>query len=332
MGRSRVHHELIPPPRNYAQFCDAIARLLRGQPLLHPEHPLNHEIVLGDVGFVSESGYFIPLFNVMTELSPNKGWPAYTGTMDYDEEITGQNLSEDICRNAGINVTPLRYIHLLSKTTSFDTLNDSPKPGDEIKIDLDFESGQTRKPAAFVACQTPSIKRTLQHTHIHLLMEYMRKYVTDWYTTYTADHSYNINRLQDLILVTGWRKTKSWAIGFFPNQTSLKGRTFKVAEGCLSDPAKELLKVSKPSESCYVTVGPREGECRQEPDENKMNKVADQAVCINGFRARNRFIGGPRPTANAGPYQPPNGGRRDHDKGSINAISVSYSRNQSYRF
>ena len=71
---------------------------------MHPEHPLNHEIVLGDVGFVSESGYFIPLFNVMTELSPNKGWPAYTGTMDYDEEITGQNLSEDICRNAGINV------------------------------------------------------------------------------------------------------------------------------------------------------------------------------------------------------------------------------------
>lgn len=173
----------------------------------------------------------------------------------------------------------------------------------DIKIILNLDSMSERRSEAFIICQTPAVRHSLEKKEHEKVKVYIKDHRHSWYHEFAVKRGYKISQKDNLVLITGLLKTKSWAMGFFPDRTALRTSELIVTQGQLDEEPTGLLDVITPSKFCFLQPGLSAYKCCT-PNVNGMNQSQDQVMFLQYFKAKTQLFVS-RVDALTGPHRLP---------------------------
>lgn len=145
----------------------------------------------------------------------------------------------------------------------------------------------TKRPAAFMISQSSAKQRYISP---HLLSDHVRKHRDRWFRR-AREIGYTKILPDDLLLITGFVKTRLWALGAIPSvRREYEYDLEIIVKGEMTDDPKELLDMSEVSKPCYVRSGPTPHEQRLQSF-SKRNQIWDQAIFLSYLKAKTRLLG-----------------------------------------
>ncbi|KAI0753577.1 hypothetical protein BC629DRAFT_1177844 [Irpex lacteus] len=235
-------------------YAELLYRQGHGHPLWYPEPSDGldgcvHEIHLGDVGYLDESGGFRRLFNITVpaEHELNKG-----GVPDSFTPVT---FNPALRRRREKALDPGELCSEGVERVRIDgTFGADLMAHGGLKIGYTFKCSSHR--GAFLDLKDHATKEWIELNPE--FSDYMRRNHDSWYTFVTDPGKLGLQcSPEDIILVRGTVKTSSWTIGAFPGQTDRSNDIY--GGGQVASIGKVKLRVERShceSQKCVKRSGP----------------------------------------------------------------------------
>ncbi|GJJ14536.1 hypothetical protein Clacol_008801 [Clathrus columnatus] len=178
-------------------YIDQLALSLGGCPLWGSLHPQVDPVDIGDVGYLSDNGGWIKLFNLRTETDSN-GLP-----LNYQPGsliVTDQDINRDIFKGP-------RY------SNSVENLGGNFGVQGKVEAGLSYECAEEKGAILFVA--EDAVTRDALNKSVFVKL--IRDNIDNW-VNFATEKGRNV-KINDLILVTGYVRTTTWVAAVFARKS-----------------------------------------------------------------------------------------------------------------
>ncbi|KAK7686494.1 hypothetical protein QCA50_010092 [Cerrena zonata] len=170
-----------------------------------------------------------------------------------------------------------------------------------------------KSPAAFIINQTQAFQKQIAHNRV--MEDYMRKNRDSWFD-FAFKIGWNIQHKDDIVFISGFVKTRTWLLGLVEEGSNAIDFTIR---GQPSDNPQDLMVAINSHRKSIVRSGPAFEYLRIMHEPGELNKLSDQCIFLNYYKAKTRWILGTKIEGNAGPDQSPSGNDRFNDDTGVHA-------------